>query len=58
MTPHYTSRKFVLTVAIAAAGIVATFLGKLTSEYVAFATLVIGAYGATNVAAKRVRPED
>lgn len=53
LTHNYTSRKFLLTVAFTVFGIVAAFAGKLTGEYVALATLVIGAYSAGNVAAKR-----
>jgi hypothetical protein len=59
MIHSYLSRKFLLTASITAAGIVGFLLGKMSGgEFVAFAPLVIGAYGASNVAAKRFQTED
>jgi hypothetical protein len=55
----YLSRKFLLTASITAAGIVGFLMGKMSGgEFVAFAPLVIGAYGVSNVAAKRASPEE
>lgn len=51
----YVSRKFVLTVVFTAAGTVALFIDKMDGPtYVALATLILGVYGATNVAEKHV----
>lgn len=52
----YLSRKFLLATVFTLAGVGLAFAGKLSGEYVALATLVIGAYAAGNVAAKRVAP--
>lgn len=51
----YASRKFLLTVTFTVAGTVALFAGKMDgATYVALATLVLGVYGASNVAEKHV----
>ena len=42
MIHNYLSRKFLLTAVFTFFGIVAAFAGKLTADYVALATLVIG----------------
>lgn len=58
MIHNYLSRKFLLTAILTAAGIAGFLGGKMSgAEFVAFATFVISAYGATNVAAKRVAPD-
>lgn len=54
----YASRKFLLTCFFAVTGSLALMLGKIGGgEYVALATLVLGVYGAANVADKRSRPD-
>ena len=56
---RYLSRKFIVTAFFAVTGAIAIFTDKMSgNEYVALAALVIGAYGLSNVAAKKSDPED
>ena len=54
----YLSRKFILAVSFTIFGTTLAFMGKLHADYVGLAALVIGAYAAGNVAAKRIDPQD
>ena len=54
----YLSRKFILACAFTIFGTTLAFMGKLHADYVGLAALVIGAYAAGNVMAKRVDPTD
>lgn len=54
MERKFLSRKFGLAVAYSVAGVVALFTGHISGpEFVALATLVMGAYGMANVAEKK-----
>ena len=54
----FLSRKFILAVSFTIFGTALAFMGKLQADYVGLAALVIGAYAAGNVAAKRIDPSD
>ena len=59
MAPKFTSRKFLLTAFFAVTGAIGWFAKRMDgAEYVALATLILSAYGASNVAAKKVVAED